>query len=117
VSTQHGHEDPRWDSGATYGERITGQPSVWPTTARKEELRGEALRRAWIDASYRVRPEPSDASILADWDHEDCAICAKAAAEPVRGMHIPTLICSACFGILLWGLIGYVMSLVWRAVA
>ena len=27
-----------------------------------------------------------DVAILADWDHADCAICAKPATEPARGM-------------------------------
>jgi hypothetical protein len=116
MSAQHEHEDPRWDSGATYGERITGQPSVWPTTARKEELRGEALRRAWLDASYRVQSEPHDASILADWDHENCAICAKATTGPAPGMNISALLLSVGVGILLWGLIAYVAWLTWQAV-
>jgi hypothetical protein len=130
VGTQpHEHEDPRWDCGPEACDRAMAQRER--AAADIKDLRGEALRRAWLDASYRVQPEPPvwpalsrpiwgspDAPILADWDHEDCAICAKAAAgEPARGMNIPALLLSVGFGSLLWGLIGYVAWLTWQAVA
>lgn len=56
----HEHEGPPWPGSATYGERM------WP-------------------APQRVVQVP-DVPILADWGHADCAICAKPATEPARGI-------------------------------
>jgi hypothetical protein len=60
-----------------------------PVRPPMEDLRGEALRRAWIDASYRARQEPT---------------------MNARGLAIAISLAAVC-----WAIIGAGVWLVWRA--
>jgi hypothetical protein len=62
----------------------------------QEELRGEALRRAWLNASYRVG------------DYQ-------AGTKEVSAISNRTLVIVYALGALCWAIIGAGMWLVWRA--
>lgn len=47
-------EDPRWDCGP---EALRHRAIADRAARAAEDLRGEALRRAWLEGSYGLRPE------------------------------------------------------------